>query len=381
VVDGEGHDELIGLVQATARPEPRVNSLGTTRADVDPIVPPGACRYLHLEVGSTACLALAPAIGIALRQVTLVCAGSTHADCPRFARGGAGERPRPPIPARLAEPRVKPVGEPPRGAIDLAPEVPAAALEIEGSESRAGPSPNAPEGSVDAAGRAEERFTPLIGEAPVASEPEWTPDLVSPDGSSSQGAAQQAAGPRRPPSLERRGLPQAHVRTVFLRPATGVALSILAGALVLAIVLVAARGGLALPATGSPSPGVAVAASAGLPVPSRPTAPAPSPAIAEPSPALAPATRAPVTPAPSQPAPAPPRSAGPTYPPDKLALLTACPGQQDCYEYRIRPGDNLRRIAALFGVSYNTVVALNPQIANPSVIHVGDVITLPPPGS
>ena len=66
--------------------------------------------------------------------------------------------------------------------------------------------------------------------------------------------------------------------------------------------------------------------------------------------------------------------------PDKLALLKPCPDKPDCYIYRIARGDNLRNIAKFFAVPYQTLLDLNPQITNPSIIHIGDEITLPTPG-
>jgi LysM domain-containing protein len=42
-------------------------------------------------------------------------------------------------------------------------------------------------------------------------------------------------------------------------------------------------------------------------------------------------------------------------------------------------GDNLRNVATFFGVEYPALLAANPQITNPSVVHVGDRVTIPPP--
>jgi hypothetical protein len=72
-------------------------------------------------------------------------------------------------------------------------------------------------------------------------------------------------------------------------------------------------------------------------------------------------------------------SPSPAASPDRLALLTPCPGVPDCYQYKIRRHDNLRGIASFFGIPYQTVLDLNPQIENPSLIHVGRIIILPPP--
>lgn len=45
--------------------------------------------------------------------------------------------------------------------------------------------------------------------------------------------------------------------------------------------------------------------------------------------------------------------------------------------YTVRPGDTLSNIAARNGVSLNTLLAANPQIANPNLIYPGETINLP----
>jgi peptidoglycan endopeptidase LytE len=45
--------------------------------------------------------------------------------------------------------------------------------------------------------------------------------------------------------------------------------------------------------------------------------------------------------------------------------------------YVVQSGDTLAKIARRFGVSLRSLIAANPQIANPSVIYVGQVINLP----
>lgn len=46
--------------------------------------------------------------------------------------------------------------------------------------------------------------------------------------------------------------------------------------------------------------------------------------------------------------------------------------------YRVRSGDTMRKIAKAFGVSVSDLIAANPQIANPDIIRVGEVVHVPP---
>jgi hypothetical protein len=282
------------------------------------LAPPGACRYLQLDgVRQASCHALDPAIRLASRQVELVCLGAGHTDCPRFTRAGGDA----PLPAASAEAR------PPVHDLDPARD---------------------PATASDASA-----VTGLPPAAPV--------EVPSVRLGHTVGSLQLT--------------PQAH-RSRWPRPAMVVATGVLAAAIVFAIGFAALRGGLDRSLGQAPAASVSVTASPAPPGsggPGTSSEASAGPTTASPSAGVAAASATP-----SIPSPRTSPSAAPS--PDRMALLTPCPDQPDCYQYRIHRHDNLRGIAAFFGVPYQTVLDLNPQIKNPSLIHVGQIIILPPPG-
>lgn len=72
-----------------------------------------------------------------------------------------------------------------------------------------------------------------------------------------------------------------------------------------------------------------------------------------------------------------PVSGGAAYAPDRLALLEPCPDRAGCYRYIVKRGDTLGRIARFFGVPLDTILRLNPQITDPSLILPGEPVELP----
>jgi LysM repeat protein len=67
--------------------------------------------------------------------------------------------------------------------------------------------------------------------------------------------------------------------------------------------------------------------------------------------------------------------------PAAYAGLKPCPDAPDCYLYRIHAGDNLTAIAKRFGITLVALKAANPEVKDPSLLHVGDKIRVPLPTS
>ena len=322
--------ELAGLAHprpAVARP-----TASTDPTILAPVPAPLDCPYLHLDDDGPGCLALAPAIRLSRRQVELVCAGAAHLACPRLVRADAGRAPAPtePPPA-IARRRDRPPLEAPAAA------------------------------------------APPSTEPARAAEP--TADATAPDGeppAPHRPAAAAVASSRITAALT---LVRVTARShIVLRPVTALAWVILVATLVIVIALLSARGGLTLPAAATPSPGLAEAspslASAAPTVAITPSrTPSPTP-LATPTPSPTPL---------ATPSPSPSPSASGPFPPDRLAVLTACPGKPGCYQYKIKSNDNLSSLAKFFGVTYPALLAANPRITNPSIIHVGELITIPLP--
>jgi LysM repeat protein len=66
--------------------------------------------------------------------------------------------------------------------------------------------------------------------------------------------------------------------------------------------------------------------------------------------------------------------------PTPSSSATAAPTPQSTWlTYTIKAGDSLYGIATKFNVTYDQLLAANPQISNPDFIVIGQVINIPPP--
>lgn len=147
-----------------------------------------------------------------------------------------------------------------------------------------------------------------------------------------------------------------------------------AASAVFAVTFVAGRGSLDMPVA-SRGP-VAVAS----PEPSLPgpTPPPPTPLVT-PVPATFPP---PMSPPPSAaptvaPTAAPPTAAPPSLDPDDpLLALPECPDHPGCFVYVIQRFDTMSGIVSRYLLSLTVVLALNPQVADPSVIVTGQTLYL-----
>lgn len=382
--------ELAGLARhrvVAARPTASADTtvLGPVPAALD-------CPYLHLDDDGPSCLALAPAIRLSRRQVEIVCAVAAHVSCPRLIKADAGRVPvqidPPPARARRED---RPLAE----ATDPEGLAAAAAVLTLGETATAGASAGAalaaattlaPEEPIsETAEVAEEPLSRAVEPVPIEPayvEPARTPPpapraaAVPRDASArARASAGTASDVRQGPGRIAAALAAARTTArqhVTLRPATAIAWLIFVGAVVVVIAILSAGGNVTLPAVASPSAGVVVT--------SPSVAPATPTLAASPSPSVSPTPSASVSPsATASPSPSPSSSAASPFTPEQLALLQPCPGKPGCYQYRIVSGDNLRNVATFFGVEYPALLAANPQITNPSVIHIGDRITIPPP--
>ncbi len=151
----------------------------------------------------------------------------------------------------------------------------------------------------------------------------------------------------------------------------------LAALAVLVIFVGALAFGLLRGTAGTPVPTpTQVAAASTTPTPAASATPAPTPSPT-PTPTFPPSATP--TPRPSRPAATPTPSPGGGSIASRWDGLPKCPGGQACYLYTVKSGDTFIGIATFFGTTKAGLLALNPQITNPALIHKGQVIKVPPP--
>ncbi|MDD4146677.1 MAG: LysM domain-containing protein, partial [Clostridia bacterium] len=61
-----------------------------------------------------------------------------------------------------------------------------------------------------------------------------------------------------------------------------------------------------------------------------------------------------------------------------IEVPSVCP-PGETFDYVIQQGDTLYSIAARYGVTVRAILAVNPQITNPNLISVGQMIKVPCP--
>lgn len=147
-----------------------------------------------------------------------------------------------------------------------------------------------------------------------------------------------------------------------LTPAVLLSAAFLAACAVFAVSFVAGRGGLQMPVAATDLP-VAVASEAPSALPTE--APTPARTVA---PSLPPVTLPPTVPPTVAPTSAPTLAIPTLRPNDPLAALPECPDFPGCYRYIVQRGDSLTTIADKFLVGTITILALNPQITDPSIV-------------
>jgi hypothetical protein len=158
-----------------------------------------------------------------------------------------------------------------------------------------------------------------------------------------------------------------------LTPAVLASALFVAASAVFAVTFVAGRGGLDMPVA-SRGPVAVASPEASLPAPTAPTptmvvtpAPGTLPPSTVPPPSAIPTADA--TPGPTAPAPT-------LEPDDPLLALPECPDHPGCFMYVIQRSDTLSGIVSRYVLSLTVVLALNPQVSDPSVVVTGQTLYL-----
>ena len=324
------------------------------------------------SVSGGRCTATSPAPAISAAQRRLVCEDARHLDCPRYVRATKGGR------------------GPVAGRTGRVPAAPVVAATVVATEPAGAPPAVATEASVVAEGSRGE-----VGDAvpPTATGPDPAP--AAPVAVVAAAAAEPspavAGAPPGPDPVPVRPVTRASGRS-GARPAGSRPLPIVVAGAILVVCLVVAfaftslRGGLSLPAA---SPGTdasgAVAATSPSPAATGTVGPSASSDLTGATPSASAVPTASPSPGASLDASPSPGASGAPGPSPTASLpaayvgLKPCPGKTGCYLYRIRSGDSLTKVAQRFGVTLAAVKALNPDIASPSLVHVGDIVRVPLP--
>lgn len=158
-----------------------------------------------------------------------------------------------------------------------------------------------------------------------------------------------------------------------LTPAVLASALFVAASAVFAVTFVAGRGGLDMPVA-SRGPVAVASPEPSLP---EPTPPPPTPVVTAVPATLAPPTSAPPTAAPTvAPTPAPTAPAPTLDPDDPLLALRECPDHPGCFLYVVQRFDTMSGIVSRYLLSLTVVLALNPQVSDPSVIVTGQTLYL-----
>jgi LysM repeat protein len=355
------------------------------RVGADPFVGVACPLLVIVNVGAVdpaaradnKCAASDPPAPLSLIQQRLVCLEADHVDCPRYvratgsARGGPGRLGRP-ASGRGGQPvaaaAVSKAGRVKRGASVARSGEPAGSSEATGVGvlDRDLDAETAAATALSAGGSA----LSVLPSAPSA--PGSAPSGAGSSPSAAAGSSPSAAAgdpsgspaPIVPVAPVVRSTRRSGARPARSRPGPiVVAVGILVAALVVALAFTSYRGGLTLPGA---LPGAESAALSSIPSQAVIQSPTPT-ATPTPTPSPAPSTSS---------TPSPTGTPQPSVPPAFVGLKP-CPDAPNCYLYRVRSGDTLTGIAQHFGVTKAAIQSLNPEITNPSLIHVGDMIRIP----
>jgi len=158
-----------------------------------------------------------------------------------------------------------------------------------------------------------------------------------------------------------------------LTPAVLASALFVAASAVFAVTFVAGRGGLDMPVA-SRGPVAVVSPGPSL---VGPTAPPPTPQGTPVPASFPPPTTVPATAAPTvAPTPGPTVPTATLDPDDPLFALPECPDRPGCFLYVIQRSDTMSGIVSRYLLSLTVVLALNPELADPSVIVTGQTLYL-----